>query len=112
MHRRIVGGLLWALFSVGFVEPLSADTHDGDALSAAVAGHAGEPVAPSDTPRPTHDVHLCHCVHSHGAFNPVLIEVETHEVTLKEPRPSHALLAPTSVTLAPPSRPPAPRSRG
>lgn len=94
--RRLTAGVLWAVLGVTLIaEPLLADVCDGDAPAAARsaviphrdigalgADHASDAQVmivgtesaegaertelPARPPGSQHDVHVCHCVHSHG----------------------------------------------
>ena len=87
--RRVFALLLITVFSIGCVEPLIADVHDGDAPESEVAAASagliltGSPpvasAAPSspaddgstgdssdDAPESRDHAHVCHCTHAHG----------------------------------------------
>jgi len=122
LRRALAAVLAAALMVVTGVEPLFADTCDGDAPAAAVAAVA----AHADLPSPTaaadrtpansddtrgapveHIVHLCHCTHVHGGLDQVGYEIEAQERPLSS-RLLHVTNAPPSdPALEAPLRPPA-----
>lgn len=110
--RRLIAAMLLVCASVTLVEPVFADSCDGDYATrpaSAASMHAdGGATIPSHDGIPGHAVHVCHCSHVHGvvvraaqsALQPmslvdvarVLVDVElppsiSQEPQLRPPRP-------------------------
>ena len=107
---------------VSGVEPLFADTCDGDApaaVVATVASHADLPApaltasrGPLDSGGPAgvpvdHAVHLCHCTHTHGGLDQVAYAIESHEAVVLESGMPSPVVPPSGPALEAPLRPPA-----
>jgi hypothetical protein len=107
--RRFFAVLTLGVLVAGCLEPLIAEAHDGDAttgvgLTVASPGETGVPTEPAP---PTHEIHLCHCTHAHGASTLPSAEVSVVVSMVEETSPRRLLMAPSSVTLDGPMRPPA-----
>lgn len=106
--RRFFAVLTLGVLVAGCLEPLIAEAPDGDASSViATVAALGDTGAPSDAAPPTHEMHLCHCIHAHGASTRPSAEVSVVVSTVEETAPLRPLMALSSVTLDGPMRPPA-----
>lgn len=106
--RRFFAVLTLGVLVAGCLEPLIAESHDGDANSVvATVASFGNAGAPSESAPPTHEMHLCHCTHAHGASTRPSVEVAVVVSTVDETAARRPLMALLSVTLDGPMRPPA-----
>lgn len=85
-------------------EPLFAEAHDGDAVVVTMSEDAGAPGTGTSAPA-GHTVHMCHCVHAHGAVP--AFEEQASGPSLTAPQlVDSAPLHPANRALEPGLRPP------
>lgn len=107
--RRVLAALVLGAISIGCLEPLIAEAHDGDSTGRPTTALESvvDVQVPTEPTRPTHQMHLCHCTHAHGASTLPSTEVVVVVSLVEETTPQRPLMAPSSVSLERLLRPPA-----
>lgn len=106
--RRFAAAVLLGAVTLGFLEPLIAEAHDGDAVQSITASTLEEDRSGSpDGAPPVHTAHLCHCTHVHSAAVLAVFAVRVSVTLLDEDPPSWHVLRPSSAARDGSWRPPA-----